>query len=131
MAFVTQVLEDGARNYVIKVTGTAPDAAVLLVDVSTLSKDPTYLRDCVRVRLDEVKYDIATGTTVQLLWDATTDVVLMNLSEGPGQSLCFRDAGGINNPMVAAGSTGDVMITSTGAAVYSLVLYFTKKYFLP
>lgn len=131
MAFTVQVLEDGARNYIIKVTGTATDAAALLVDVSTLSKDPTYNRDCVRVRLDELKYDIAPAVSAQLLWDATTDVPVWTMTEGPGQSVCFKDAGGINNPMVAAGSTGDVMLTTTGAASYNFVAYFTKKYFLP
>lgn len=131
MAFTVQVLEDGPRNYVIKVVGTAADAAALLVDVSTLSKDPTYGKDPVRVRLNEVKYDIGVGTTAQLLWDATTDVSVITLSEGPGQSLCFNDTGGINNPMTAAGSTGDVLLTTTGTGAYTLVLYFIKKYFLP
>lgn len=121
MANVIQVLEDSARNYVIKITGTAPDVTALIVDVSALATP------CVRVRLNEIQYDVGPGTTATLLWDATTDVTLITLTEGPGQTLCFRHLGGINNPN-AAGSTGDVLLTTTGTAIYTIVAWFVKKY---
>ena len=121
MANVIQVLEDSARNYVIKITGTAPDVAALIVDVSALATP------CTRVKLVEAQYDIGTGTVATLLWDATTDVTLITMTEGPGQTLCWQHLGGINNPN-AAGSTGDVLLTTTGTAVYTLTLWFVKKY---
>lgn len=121
MASVIQVLEDSARNYVIKVTGTGAVAAELIVDVSALATP------CPRVKLWSVAYDIGVGTVATLLWDATTDVTIVTLSEGPGQTLDFKKIGGINNTN-AAGFTGDVLLTTTGAGQYTLVLWFVKKY---
>jgi hypothetical protein len=120
MAFVTQVIEDSHRNYVIKVVGTPVDTAALLVDVSALAIP------CAAVKLWEVSYDVGAASSVQLLWDATSDAALLTLSEGPGQTLCFRDIGGINNN-AGAGKTGDVLITSAGTAQYNMVLWFVKK----
>lgn len=120
MAFTTQVIEDSHRNYIIKVTGTPTDTAALLVDVSALAIP------CDAVKLWEVSYDVGTGSVVTLLWDATADVTIMTLSEGPGQTLCFRQIGGINNN-AGAGKNGDVLLTTTGTAAYTLVLWFVKK----
>lgn len=119
MAFVSQVIEDSHRNYVIKVTGTPVDSAALLVDVSALAIP------CARVTLMEVHYDIGTADTVALLWDANTDVTILTMNPGPGQSICFDKTGGIPNN-AGAGVTGDVLITSTGAAPYFFQLRFKK-----
>ena len=122
MAFTSQVLVDGPRNYVIKIAGTTSDASALLVDVSTLNPP------CEKVRLDQISYDIGVGCIVSLLWDATADVTAITLSEGPGQTMCFKNIGGIQND-AGAGVTGDVLLTSTVAASqsYTLVLWFVKK----
>lgn len=119
MAFLTQVLEDSHRNYVVKVTGTPVDSAALLVDVSALAIP------CQKVTLMEVWYDVGTADTVTLLWDASTDVAIATLNPGPGQSLCFKEIGGISNN-AGAGVTGDVLLTTTGAAPYFMVLHFKK-----
>lgn len=115
-----QVLEDSHRNYIIKVTGAAAEAAALLVDVSALAIP------CTTVRLDRVYYDISPASTVELLWDATTDVSIGTFSEGPGQTLCFTDFGGIANN-AGAGITGDVLITKVGTSAYFMVLWFVKQ----
>lgn len=119
MAFVAQVIHDGARNYVIKVTGTGADAAALLVDVSAMNPPAT------RVILQKVIYDVEVGGQVQLLWDATADTTLLYLNAGNGQTMCFEDIGGLPND-AGAGVTGDVLITSTAALDYSLILWFKK-----
>lgn len=118
MAFVSQVLQDGARNYIIKVTGTGTDAAALLVDVSAMAPPAT------RVVLQKVIYDVEVGGQVLLLWDATTDTNLLYLNAGNGQTMCFEDIGGLTND-AGTGVTGDVLITST-AHDYSLILWFKK-----
>jgi hypothetical protein len=114
-----QVIEDSFRNYIIKVTGAAAEAAALLVDVSALNPA------CDAVTLLEVQYDIAPASTVELLWDATSDVSIGTFSEGPGQTMCFRAFGGIPNNS-GAGKTGDVMITKVGTTGYSMILWFKK-----
>lgn len=115
-----QVLEDSHRNYIIKVTGAAAEAAALLVDVSTLNPP------CATVRLDEIAYDIGTASTVELLWDATSDVSIGTFSDGPGQTLCFKKFGGIPNN-AGAGKTGDVLITKVGTTAYFMTLWFVKQ----
>lgn len=125
MTTTVQILEQGPRNLVLNVLCTAaPDAAFLLVDVSTLSPP------CDEVRLDCVNYDAAVGTVATLLWDATTDVPFLTLSEGNGHTRKFSKVGGITNN-AGAGVTGDVLLTTAGVsatAPISMVLHFVKKY---
>lgn len=115
-----QVLEDGWRNYIIKVNTSTVETGTLLVDVSTLNPP------CGRVRLDKAEYDVGVGSSVELLWDATADVSIITFSEGPGQSMYFKDEGGINNN-AGAGVTGDVLISKTGTSNATCVLWFVKK----
>lgn len=115
-----QVLEQGPRNYIIKVTGTGGDAAANIVDVSTLAPP------CEEVRLMSCTYDVAgVGGLVTVLWDATADVTAMTASTGSGQTMCFRKIGGLINNS-ATGKTGDVLLTSTASTNYTLVLHFRK-----
>lgn len=123
MAFTSQVILDNFRNYVVNVTGTAADASpgALLVDPSTL--DPP----CQNLRLKRVTYDISTAGSVQLVWDATTDVPFLNLSSGPGQGMDFCKFGGIPNN-AGTGKTGSVLLIGTGVGLlYTLVLEFVKS----
>ena len=115
-----QVLEQGPRNYIIKVTGTGGDSAVTIVDVSTLAPP------CEEVRLMSCTYDVAgAGGLVTVLWDATAAVTAMTASTGSGQTMCFRKIGGLINN-AATGKTGDVLLTSTASTDYTLVLHFRK-----
>ena len=118
MAFTTQVIEDSQRNYIIKVTGTAIEAAALLVDVSALAVP------CAAVKLWDVRYDVAQDNVVTILWDATADVIATYLIHA--DSKCYADIGGINNN-ADAGKTGDVNITVLAATPYSFVAWFVKK----
>lgn len=117
-----QVLEDGFRNYIIKVTGTGSDSTALIVDVSALSPP------CSRVRLDKITYDVggASTSSVTLLWDATADVTMLTVTPGSGQTMCFKKIGGLPNN-AGTGITGDVLLTSTADTPYTLVLWFVKN----
>lgn len=115
---IVQVLEQGPRNLVLNVI-TEADAAFLLVDVSAL--DPA----CVEVRLDRVTYDAPPAGLATLAWDATAAVNFLSLSEGNGQTQCYKKIGGIWNN-AGAGKTGDVLLTAT--AGIHMVLHFVKKY---
>jgi len=120
MAFSTQVIEDGFRNYIIKVDGAVAEAASLLVDVSML--DPP----CTRVRLKKLTYSLDPAATMQLLWDATTDVVLLNLSGSNDADMCFESTAGIPNN-AGTGVTGDVLLTTAATTPYTLYLEFIKS----
>lgn len=118
----SQTLIDGTRNVVMKftnVSGGDGESAVTKVDVSALNGAPT------RVKITKVHYSVA-GMVATLLWDADTDVRIMDL-QGDG---CF-DATGfgglINN--AGTGVTGDIKLTTTGHTSgdsYSIILEMAK-----
>ena len=117
------VIYDGPRNLIVRVIGGASDdTAAQVTTIANLS--PT----CTRIRLDKIYYDVATGVTVSLLWDATTNKEFLTVTEGNGQHIKFKKYGGLHND-AGAGATGNVLITTTGitsAPSYSLILEFVK-----
>lgn len=116
MSFTTQVIEEGFRNYVLKVDGSGTDTAALLVDVSALNPP------CTRVRLKRITYSLESASDLTLLWDATTDVVLLNLHGSNDADMCFEATAGIPNN-AGAGVTGDVLLTTPAAQTSSYTLY--------
>ena len=104
-ALTSQVIEDGPRNAVLKFTnvsdGTGQTDAVL-VDVSTLSSDPLTGQVCNGVVLQGITYSNV-GMGVELFWDATTNVPLLNLLENWSDQLDFTPTGIPNSG--AAGKT--------------------------
>lgn len=118
----SQTLIDGPRNVVMKFTNTSDgtgESAVLKVDVSTLSGAPA------RVRIKRVHYSVA-GMVARLIWDATTDVTILDLQgDGHFEAECF---GGLYNN-AGAGVTGDILLTTVGHTAgdsYSIILEMVK-----
>jgi hypothetical protein len=125
----TQILQDGPRNAVIKFTdfsdGTG-ETAVLKVDVSTLSgfngRIPT------EVRIEKIEYSLD-GMQVEILWDATVDVIAWILTPSSDNDIDFRSAPLVND--AGAGKTGDILFTTIGASAgdsYSIILHLVKHY---
>lgn len=118
----SQTLLDGPRNVVMKFTNTSDgtgEAAVLKVDVSALSGAPSS------VTIKKIHYSVA-GMVARLLWDATTDVTIVDL-QGDGHLDCSCFGGLYNNG--GAGVTGDILLTTVGHASgdsYSIILEMTK-----
>ncbi len=128
MSIAIQVLADGPRNAVFKLTNDNGDAetAALKIDVSTLSgfngRIPTA------VRIEKIIY-LLSGMQVQLLWDATTDVLAIELVPDAGDTVDFRDFPLVNN--AGAGKTGDILLSTINASAgdsYSIVLHLVKVY---
>lgn len=121
-AVSSQTLIDGTKNVVMKLTNLSDgtgESAVLKVDVSTLSGAPS------RVRIMKVHYSV-TGMVATLLWDATSDVRILDLA-GDGW-FDFTSFGGLYNN-AGAGVTGDIQLTTTGHTLgdsYSIVLEMIK-----
>lgn len=121
-AVSSQTLIDGPRNTVMKFTSTSDgtgEAAVLKVDVSALSGAPS------KVTIDKIWYNV-TGMVARLLWDATTDVTILDL-QGDGCIDCSAFGGLYNN--AGAGVTGDIMLTTVGHTSgdsYSIILEMHK-----
>ena len=130
-ALTSQVIQDGGRTAVLKFTnvsdGTGQSEAVL-VDVSSLSADPVTKQACTGVTLQKITFSNI-GMGVELLWDATTNMPLLNLPQDWEDTIDFSDFGIPNNS--GAGKTGDILVTTVGANTsdtYLLVLTVTKSY---
>jgi len=127
-----QVINDGPRNLVLKYTiaGTTGDiTATKLVDASTFNDKNGNAVGANGLKLMAVQSSL-TGFSAKLSWDATTDVDLIELPTDQEYSVDFTEIGGITDNG-GSGSTGDVMITTTGYTASGdggvIVLYFKKK----
>jgi hypothetical protein len=131
-AVTTTTVIDGARNAVIYCTNTSDgtgEAAVVKVDVSTLSSLQNGTA-CTGVKLEKVVFSTA-GMAVKLLWDATTDVIAVELPANYSDTLDYSDVSGLPNVAAASGKTGDIVLTTLGHTsvdTYSIVLHCLKEY---
>ena len=129
-AVSTQTLIDGDRVAILKFTNISDgtgETGALKVDVSTLSAPAGKV--CSSVAIERV-YASTVGMGVDILWDATTDVVALTLGQDQFFEYQFDDIGGLWNN-AGAGRTGDIMFTTVGAAAgdrYTIILYVSKRY---
>ncbi len=119
----SQTIIDGSKYVVQKFTNISDgtgESAVVKVDVSALSPAATT------VSIEKIWYTV-TGMVATLLWDATTDVRIVDLS-GYGE-LDMKDFGGLINN-AGTGITGDILLTTTGHSSgdsYSIILKMRKS----
>lgn len=115
MSFSTIIIEEGHHNYIVQVTGTGPDAAgTVLIDVAAL------IPAAEAVRLMRVSYDCGAAEVVKLTFDGDTAPFLV-MTEGNGQTICYKKIGGIPNR-----GKGNVLIESA-TGTYSMTLHFIKQ----
>jgi hypothetical protein len=129
-AVTSQVVFDGTRTAVMKFTNISDgtgETAVLKVDVSALTGFQG--QTCTGVNI--VTLDAMTvGMGVDILWDATTDVICYTIGADQFVSFDFARFGGITNN-AGSGKTGDLMFTTVGATAgdrYTIVLEMTKNF---
>lgn len=126
----SQTLFDGDSQAVMKfnnVSDGTGESAVLKVDVSALKAN--YLgKACTGVSIRKITAMIS-GMSVNVLWDADTDVSAVVLAPGM-YTLNFDDTAILGNN-AGTGKTGDIMFTTVGAAAndtYSIILEMIKTY---
>ena len=129
-AVTSQIIFDGTRTAVMKFTNISDgtgESAVLKVDVSALTGFQG--KTCTGVNI--VTLDAMTvGMGVDILWDATTDVICYTIGADQFVSFDFARFGGITNN-AGSGKTGDIMFTTVGATAgdrYTIVLEMTKNF---
>ena len=129
-AVTSQIIFDGTRTAVMKFTNISDgtgESAVLKVDVSALTGFQG--QTCTGVNI--VTLDAMTvGMGVDILWDATTDVICYTIGADQFVSFDFARFGGITNN-AGSGKTGDLMFTTVGATAgdrYTIVLEMTKNF---
>ena len=106
----TQKIVDGERNVVTKTTilgdASGEETATQLLDVSTFSGTPGTVK-IIRIQA------YLSGFSVSLLWDATTDVTIIELPADDDINQDFKVFGGLINNS-GTGKTGDIMFTTVG-----------------
>lgn len=117
MANVTaiQILQDGPRNLVVKLTGildTSDVSLATLVDVATLSAITDGGQLATRIIIDKISYNVEAGLAVNLYWDATTDVLAASLVNS-GDDIYAQSYGGIWNN-AGTGITGNLLYSTQG-----------------
>ena len=112
-SLTVQTLQEGPRNAVVRVVGvldTSNLAVQDLIDPATYNQGGTGPTPTT-FRVDEIEYTAGSPLNVQLLWDATADVIFANLTDSG--ELCFSENGGLHNNS-GAGKTGKIQIATTG-----------------
>lgn len=128
-AVSSQILADGLSQAVMKfvnVSDGTGESAVLKVDVSALAANQNG-QACTSVTIRRI-HTAVSGMSVNILWDATTDVSAFVVAPGV-YSFDLSTAPLWNN--AGTGKTGDVLFTTVGAAsgdTYSIILEMIKTY---
>jgi hypothetical protein len=119
-AVTSQTIVSGKRNAVMKFTNLSDgtgESAVKKVDMSDLGASS--------LKVAKIHYCV-TGMVATLLWDADTDVRMVDLA-GDG-CFDFTEFGGLINN-AGAGVTGDINLTTTGHTLgdsYTIILEMVK-----
>ena len=130
-AVTSQTLVDGNQIAVLKFTNVSDgsgESAVKKVDVSALG---TNVRGqaCSRVTIEKIWWQ-CNGMKVQVLFDASTDVLCIELGENQSGHHDYSSFGGLQNN-AGSGVTGDIMFTTVGhssADTYTITLQLRKSY---
>ena len=126
----SQTLFDGDSQAVMKfnnVSDGTGESAVLKVNVATLK--PNYIgKPCTGVTIRRVMA-MVNGMSVNILWDADTDVSALIVAPGM-YTFNFDDTALLGNN-AGTGKTGNILFTTIGASAgdtYSIVLEMIKTY---
>lgn len=129
-AVSSQTLFDGQSIAVMKfnnVSDGTGEAGVLKVDVSALTAN-SLGKACTGVTIRRIEASI-NGMSVNILWDASTDVSAFILA--PGMYTFDLGTSGHLWNNAGDGKTGDVLFTTIGATsgdTYSIILEMIKTY---
>ena len=130
-AVATQVILDGERLYIAKFTNISDgtgETGALKIDVSTLTPS-SFSKACNGVKINKI-WAQTQGMGVDILWDATTDVLCETIPADKFYLMDYSSFGGLPNN-AGAGKTGDVLFSTVGAAAgdrYTIVIEAIKTY---
>lgn len=130
-AVTSQIILDGERLAIIKFTNVSDgtgEVAALKIDVSTLNPSSFNLA-CNGIKINKI-WAQTYGMAVDILWDATADVLCETIPADVLYKMCYDSFGGIPNN-AGAGKTGDVLFTTVGASAgdrYTIIIEGIKTY---
>ena len=130
-AVTSQTLIDGVKTAVLKFTNISDgsgESAVAKVDVSALSANDVG-KSCTGASIEKISWQ-CNGIKVQLLFDASSNVIAIELGENQSGYHDYTSFGGIINN-AGSGKTGDILFTTVGhssADSYTIILQVRKEY---
>lgn len=101
--------------HLTNISDSTGEAAVIKVNVSDL-EGPDSATAPTSVTIMEATWDVQGFTSIQILWDATTDDVACVMT-GHGYN-DWSAVGGLEDPK-SSGTTGDIKLTTIGATASS------------
>ena len=130
-AIATQTLFDGSKRVIQKFTNISDgsgESAVKKVAVSALVNNSDG-DACTGVVIERIWWQCI-GMKVQILWDATTNLLCIELGENQSGNQDYTGFGGLTNNS-GSGKTGDIMFTTVGhtsADTYTIILEMRKEF---
>ena len=130
-AVATQTIIDGSKTAVLKFTNVSDgsgESAVTKVDVSALANN-SIGQSCTGASIQKIWWQCI-GMKVQILFDATSDILAIELGENQSGHHDYSSFGGIPNN-AGSGKTGDIQFTTVGhtsADSYTIILQVAKEY---
>jgi len=118
--FTSQILMDGNQKVVVHCVGTLDTsdlAATTVLDPATLQATNPLTT---QLRIDKITYDVEPTLAVQVLWDATADVVAYQCTAYG--KLDARKFGGLQNN-AGAGKTGKIQLSTQGWAASGVIQF--------
>lgn len=120
MAVVAQIIQDGAKNHIVKLTIAGANAAAQVVTEATVSgASGAGIRN---FSIYKIEWSL-TGAPATLSWDATADVVIADLSAGWGE-LEFTPTLPNN---AGAGKTGNIQLDNAAGVTSGYIILHVKK----
>jgi hypothetical protein len=129
-AVTSQTIADGGKYAVMKFTNISDgtgESAVTKVDVSALATNGGLT--CTSVSIEKIWWQCI-GMKVNILFDASSDVLAMQLGENQSGDHDYSSFGGIPNN-AGSGVTGDINFTTVGHSsgdTYTIILKLRKNY---
>ena len=127
----SQTLYDGSKTAVLKFTNISDgtgESAVKKVDVSALNSDSDG-NPCTGVVIERLWWQCI-GMKVQILWDASSNLLCIELGENQSGDHDYTIFGGLTND-AGSGKTGDIDFTTVGHTsgdTYTVIMYLRKTY---
>jgi hypothetical protein len=133
-AVTSQTILDGERLFIGKFTNISDgtgETGVVKIDVSTLAASASG-NACNGIKINKI-WAQTVGMSVDILWDATTDLLCETIPENQFYLMDYSSFGGFPNN-AGAGKTGDVLFSTVGAASgdrYTITIEGIKTYATP
>jgi hypothetical protein len=130
-AVTSQTILDGERLFIGKFTNISDsggETGVIKIDVSALNPSAAG-NACNGVKINKI-WAQTYGMGVDILWDATTDLICETIPENQFYLMDYSSFGGLPNN-AGAGKTGDVLFSTVGAAAgdrYTIIIEAIKTY---